>query len=126
MACQSHRCSCFFPTKDHISSTSASPACRIITSTSPGCNVLRSGWFTAMSAGSFFQRVNDSGRTDLQHPCRIADPTAIETHIHDLLFDHRGTSFVEEIQLKPVMGAAGVLALVALLPSFGFAAFDDL
>jgi hypothetical protein len=36
------------------------------------------------------------------------------------------TSFVEEIQLKAIMGAAAVLALIALLPSFGLAAFDDL
>lgn len=86
----------------------------------------RSSWFTAVSAGSFFQSANNGGRTDLQYPCRIADPTAIETHIHDLLFDRRGTSFVEEIALKAVMQTVGILTLIALLTSFGLAAFDDL
>jgi hypothetical protein len=43
-----------------------------------------------------------------------------------LLFDRRGTSFVEEIPLKAIMRAVDVLALIALLPSFGLAAFDDL
>jgi hypothetical protein len=35
-------------------------------------------------------------------------------------------SFVEEIKLKAIMRTGGVLALVALLTSFGLAAFDDL
>ena len=74
----------------------------------------------------FFQGVNNSSRTDLQHPCRIADPAAIETHIDDLVFDRRGTAFVEEIELKAVMRAVGILALIALLTRFGLAAFDDL
>jgi hypothetical protein len=43
-----------------------------------------------------------------------------------LLFDRRGTSCVEEITLKAIMRTVGVLALIALLPSFGLAAFDDL
>jgi hypothetical protein len=43
-----------------------------------------------------------------------------------LLLDRRGTSFVEEITLKAKMRTGGVLALIALLPSFGLAAFDDL
>jgi hypothetical protein len=43
-----------------------------------------------------------------------------------LLFDRRGTAFVEEIPLKAVMRTVGVLALIALLTRFGFAAFDDL
>jgi len=43
-----------------------------------------------------------------------------------LLFDRRGTAFVEEIALKAIMRTGGVLALIALLPSFGLAAFDDL
>ena len=43
-----------------------------------------------------------------------------------LLFDRRGTSFVEEIQLKAITRAASVLALRALLTRFGLAAFDDL
>jgi hypothetical protein len=62
----------------------------------------------------------------VQHPCRIADTATIETHIHDLFFDCRGTSCVEEIKLKAIMRTVGVLALIALLPSFGLAAFDDL
>ena len=45
---------------------------------------------------------------------------------HHLLFDRRGTSFVEEIKLKAIMRTVGVLALIALLPSFDLAAFDDL
>jgi hypothetical protein len=35
-------------------------------------------------------------------------------------------AFVEEISLKARMRTVGVLALLALLPSFGLAAFDDL
>jgi hypothetical protein len=88
--------------------------------------VLRSSWFTELSAGSFFQRVNGSGWADLQHPCCIADAAAIETHVHDLLFDRGGTSFVEEITLKAITRTGGVLALIALLTRFGLAAFDDL
>ena len=72
----------------------------------------RSCWCTEVSAGSFFQRINHGGRTNLQHPSRIADPAAIETHVDDLLFDRRGPSFVEEITLKAIMGAAAVLALI--------------
>jgi hypothetical protein len=43
-----------------------------------------------------------------------------------LLFNRRGPSFVEEITLKAITRTSGVLALIALLPSFGLAAFDDL
>src|SRR5262249_2970697 len=70
--------------------------------------------------------VNDSGWTDLQYPCGVADPAAIETHIHDLLFDRRGPSFVEEITLKAITRTGGVLALKALLTRFGLATFDNL
>ena len=73
----------------------------------------------------FFQGVTDGGWTDLQDPFRIADTAAIETHVHDLLCDRRGPSFVEEIQLKAIARTGGVLALLALLPSFGLAASDD-
>jgi hypothetical protein len=48
-----------------------------------------------------YSRFNDGSRTNLQHPRRIADPAAIETHVHNLLVDRRSTSFVEESQLKP-------------------------
>jgi hypothetical protein len=87
--------------------------------------VSRSGWFTEVSTGSFFQRVDDSGRTDLQHPGCIADPTAIEAHVHDLVLDRRGASFIEEIQLKAIPKTVDVLALIALLTSLGLTAFDD-
>jgi hypothetical protein len=50
----------------------------------------------------------------------------METHGHALLCERRGTAFVEEIQLKAIRGAAAVLALRALLPSFGRVAFEDL
>ena len=73
----------------------------------------------------FFQRVNDGSRTNLQHPCRIADTAAIETHIHNLLFDRRGTAFVEEIALKAITRTVGVLALIALLTGLGLTAYDD-
>jgi hypothetical protein len=88
--------------------------------------VSRSGWFTAMSAGSFFQGVNDGSCANFQHPCRIADTAAIETHIHDLLFDRRGAAFVEEIALKAITRTGGVLALITLVTRFGLTAFDDL
>jgi hypothetical protein len=87
--------------------------------------VSRSDWCTAVSAGSFFQRVNDSGWTDLQHPCRIADTAAIATHLDNLLFDGRGTACVEEIELKAITRTVGVLALRALVARFSLAAFDD-
>ena len=74
----------------------------------------------------FFQLVNDRGRTDLQHPCGVADTAAIETHIHDLLFDRGGASFVDEIELKGIMRTVGVLALIALVASFGLTTLDDL
>src|SRR5262245_3340546 len=45
---------------------------------------------------------------------------------YDLLLDRRGTAFVEKIKLKAITRAAAVLALIALLPSFGLAAFDDM
>jgi hypothetical protein len=73
----------------------------------------------------FFQRVNDSGWTDLQYPCGVAAPAAIETHVYDLLFDCRGPSFIEESKLKAITRAGGVLALKALLTRFGLATFDD-
>ena len=87
--------------------------------------MLRSGWFTELSAGSFFQSIHDGSRTHLQHPCCITDSAAIETHIDDLLFDCSGTAFVEKIQLKALTRTVGVLALQALLTRFGLAAFDD-
>jgi hypothetical protein len=49
----------------------------------------------------------------------------IETHVHDLLFDRSGTSFVKEIKLKAIMRAVGVRALIALLARFGLTALDD-
>jgi hypothetical protein len=36
-----------------------------------------------------------------------------------VLFDRRGTSFVEEVKLKTIMRTVRVLALIALLTSFG-------
>jgi hypothetical protein len=50
---------------------------------------------------------------------------AVETHIHALLFDRRGTSFVDKIELKAITRTGDVLALIALLTRFGLAAFDD-
>jgi hypothetical protein len=60
-----------------------------------------------------------------QYPCDVADPAAIARHIHDLLFDRRGPSFVEEIRLKALTRTASILALIALLTRCGLAAFDD-
>jgi hypothetical protein len=39
--------------------------------------------------------------------------------------DRRGTSFVEEFQLKAIMRTVGILAFIVLLTRFGLAAFDD-
>jgi hypothetical protein len=66
--------------------------------------------------------------TIIQDYQRIFPPQTIQVllHIHDLLFDRRGTSFVEEIKLKTIPRAASVLTLIALLTSFGLAALDDL
>ena len=73
--------------------------------------------FTEASAGSVFPSVHEGRRTHLQHARRIAEPATIATHVHDLLCDRRSTSFVEEIQLKALMGAPGVLALRVLFPA---------
>jgi hypothetical protein len=80
---------------------------------------------TEISPGSFFHRVDDSGRTDLQHPGRITDPTAMEAQVPDRLWDLRGASFLEELQLKALTKTVDVLALRALLTSRGLTAFDD-
>jgi hypothetical protein len=56
----------------------------------------------------------------------VADPAAIETPIHALLFDRRGPSFVEEITLQAIPRTGGVLALKALLACGGLATFDTL
>jgi hypothetical protein len=47
-------------------------------------------------------------------------------HIHDRLFERRGTAWGEESALHALMRTGGVLALRAWLPSCGLATFDDL
>ena len=78
-----------------------------------------------MRAGSFFQWVHVGGRAPLQPPGRIAAPAALATHVHDRLFERRGTSFVEESTLQASMRTGGVLALRGLLTRCGLPAFDD-
>jgi hypothetical protein len=70
-------------------------------------------------------RVNDCRRTDLQHPCRIADTAAIERHVDDLLFDRRAAACVDKVELKRIVRTVHVEALVALYAGFGFTAFND-
>jgi hypothetical protein len=74
----------------------------------------------------FFKLANDRGRADLQHPRRISNATAIESHVDNLLFDLRRTAFVGQIELKGVVQTVFVLTLVALLAGLSFAALDDL
>ena len=74
----------------------------------------------------FFQLLNDSGRANLQRPCRVSDATAIEAHVNHLLFDRGHAPFVSGVEYEGVARAVGRLAAVALLTSFGLAAFDDL
>jgi hypothetical protein len=76
--------------------------------------------------GSFFQLVNNRGGADAQDTCRVADPTAIEAHVDDLLLNVWKTPFVGRIQQKGRARAVGILAAIALFPGIGFAAFHDL
>lgn len=46
---------------------------------------------------------NDGGRTDLQHPTRIANPGAIHRHLHDFLCHARTICFIAVVQLKAVV-----------------------
>jgi hypothetical protein len=50
---------------------------------------------------------------------------AIETHLRDLLFDPRGTSFIKKISLKTITRRVGVLALIALSAGCSLVAFDE-
>src|SRR6266446_296896 len=54
MACHSQRGLPLFPTKDHISSTSASPACSMSQAISAGFSVCSRAVFTDSSTASFF------------------------------------------------------------------------
>src|SRR5262245_35117455 len=65
-------------------------------------------------------------RTDMQHPCRIAYATGIETHIHDLLLHLRQTPAVAIIQQKTPLCTRAILAQVALRSTTCFATFDNL
>jgi hypothetical protein len=49
----------------------------------------------------------------------------MDPHSDDLLFDRRGTSSVEESQLKALMRTARVWACIALVTSLGRAALHD-
>jgi len=69
--------------------------------------------------------VNDRGGADAQDTCRVADPTAIEAHVDDLLLKVWKTPFVGRIQQKGRARAVGILAAIALFPGIGFAAFHD-
>src|ERR671915_320779 len=71
----------------------------------------------------FFQLVNDRGGADAQDTCCVADPTAIEAHVDDLLLNVWKTPFVCRIQQKGRARAVGILAPIALFPGIGFAAF---
>src|SRR3712207_6589090 len=126
MACQSQRGSCFFPTKLHISSTSASSTRLMMTSTSPGFNRRKRGVLTDSSAALFFQFVNYCGRANLQHACRIADATAIEDHLDYLLFDRGEEPPIGRIEKEGLVGARWVLTPIALLPGIMLATYHHL
>src|SRR4029450_7330080 len=128
MACQSQRGLPLFPTKDHISSISASPARSISQATSFGFNVRSSAVFTDSSTLSFFlsSRTQHGVGTDMQRSRCIAHPTGIEAHIDDCLLHFRQAPSIAIVEKKTSLGTEGVLAQVALCSPGRFPAFDDL
>jgi hypothetical protein len=49
----------------------------------------------------------------------------MERHVDDVLFDRRAAAFVDEVELKRIVGTGRVEALVALCPGVGLTAFND-
>src|SRR5882724_11640690 len=121
MACHSHRGSFFFPTKLHISSTSASSTRSRTTSTWLGSRRSIRGWFTEESEAPFFQLVQYSSRADAQHSCGIAHPATIEAQIYHLLFDLGRAAFVGGVEQEGLVGAVGIVAAIALFSGVGLA-----
>src|SRR6266446_8656176 len=114
MACHNHRCWLLLPTKLHISSISAASTCRRITSTCGGTSVWSNFSFTCLTAGSFFEHVDDRGRADPQDTDDIPHAAAIERHVDDLL-SHRGqTPFVLVLQEENGARTVTIVAAIAL------------
>src|SRR5438132_3585148 len=109
MACQSQRGLPLFPTKDHISSISASPARSKSQATSSGFSVRSKEVFTDSSTVSFFLEFTQNGvRTDMQRARRIAYPAGIETHVDDRLLDFRHAPAIAIVEQKTALGTKGV------------------
>jgi len=72
-----------------MSSTSASSAMRMITSTSSTCNKASGRWVTLLSDDAFFQFVHYCGGAALSHAGRLPDATGVESRIDDVCFDLR-------------------------------------
>src|SRR5262249_30898204 len=64
--------------------------------------------------------------TDAQHPCGIAHPTGIQTHVNDLVLHLGQTASVAVVQQETPPGTRRVLAQVTLCAAVCSSTFDDL
>src|SRR5262245_19798096 len=64
--------------------------------------------------------------TDAQHPCGIAHPTGIQTHVNDLVLHLGQTASVAVVEQETPPGTRRVLAQVTLRATVCFSTFDDL
>src|SRR2546428_4288159 len=62
----------------------------------------------------FFQVVDNLRGTDPKNPSRIADPTAVERHIHYLVFHRRKATLILVLQEKNTPRTVHVVTPIAL------------
>jgi hypothetical protein len=72
--------------------------------------------FTCVTAGFFFEPVDDRRRTDAKDPDDIPPPTAIERHGDERLFDRGPSSFVSVLEEDQGTRTVAMVAPVALRP----------
>src|SRR5712691_6773796 len=73
----------------------------------------------------FFSFRHDRVRTHVQHPCGVTNPTGIQGHLDDLLFDCRRLPWVTILQQERTPRTAFFSAPVPLLALPGLAMAND-
>ncbi len=74
----------------------------------------------------FFSFLDDRGRADVQHPCRIANPTGVHGYVDDLALHRRRLTRAGRVQQEGTTGTALLAAAVPLLALPDLAIADDI
>src|SRR5215510_14058366 len=101
------------------SARGAGPTCQRDRSRPPsalGADAVTPSDSRAAAAVPFFECFNNCGRTDVQHPCSIANATGIHRHVDYLLLDGRrlpGIGIFQEKRAPTLRARATPIALLA-------------